>query len=116
MAGFNLRTTFRMIRGRGYSKFHLKTSTRIIIFSSLIVIFIGLIDLTGAQFRLIDPHGGPGIDIRIIAWFIFGDYLACFCSGPFIGPMDPYPFRSACAFIGGLLMVVISLIKVVFLR
>jgi hypothetical protein len=48
--------------------------------------------------------------IRPLAYFVFGDYLACFYQGPFIGPMDPYPFRSAFPFLGGLLMVVICLL------
>ena len=79
---------------------NVKTSTRFIIFLALIVVYVGLIQLTGAKFRwLSSRYTGTGIDIYIVA-----DYLACFCSGPFIGPMDPYPFRGTIAFIGGLMM------------
>ena len=78
----------------------MKTSTKLIIFLALIAVYLLLIDVTGAQFRLFSSRfHGPGIDVYVI-----GDYIACFCNGPFIGPMDPYPYRATCAFIGGLLM------------
>jgi hypothetical protein len=85
-----------------------KTSTRVIIFLSLIVVYVGLVKLTGVKFLVFSSryNGGPGIDT-----FILADYAACFWHGPFIGPMDPYPYRSTCAFIGGLGMVADSFLK-----
>jgi uncharacterized membrane protein (DUF485 family) len=57
---------------------NVKTSTRFTIFLALIVVYVGLIQLTGAKFRwLSSRYTGTGIDIYIVA-----DYLACFCSGP----------------------------------
>jgi hypothetical protein len=89
-----------------------KTGTSVIIFLSLITVYIGLIELTGVPFRLFSSRfTGPGIVVFIVA-----DYLAYFYSGPFVGPMDPHPFRSTCAFIGGLLMVAVSVLKFVILR
>jgi hypothetical protein len=89
-----------------------KTSTKTIIFLALIALYVLLIDVTGAKFRVFSSRfNGPGIDVYIVA-----DYLACFCSGPFVGPMDPYPFRLTCAFIGGLLMAAELFWKFVALR
>ena len=64
------------------------------------MVYFGLIELTGARFLLFSSrYHGSGID-----YYLVGDYIACFSNGPFIGPMDPYPFRKTMAFIGGLLM------------
>ena len=74
---------------RRHAKPHVKTSTRVIIFLALIVVYVGLIELTGARFLLFSSrYHGSGID-----YYLVGDYIACFSDGPFIGPMDPYPFR-----------------------
>ena len=90
----------------------MKTSTRVIIFLGLIIVYVGLVDLTGVKLLIFTRrYHGLGIDA-----FILADYLACFCSGPFVGPMDPYPYRSTIAFIGGLGMVVDALMKFVILR
>jgi hypothetical protein len=89
-----------------------KTSTKLITFLALIAVYLLLIDVTGVKFRLFSGRfTGPGIDVYVV-----GDYVACFYSGPFIGPMDPYPYRSTCAFIGGLLMAAASFWKFVVLR
>ena len=78
----------------------MKTSARVIIFLALIAIYVALIDLTGAKLRFFTSrYSGVGIDSYIIS-----DHIACFCSGPFVGPMDPYPYRRTCAVIGGLMM------------
>jgi hypothetical protein len=90
----------------------MKASTRVIIFLSLITVYIGLVNLTGVKLLVFSSRfRGPGIDV-----FILADYVACFWSGPFVGPMDPYPYRSTCAFIGGLGMAADSLLKFVILR
>jgi hypothetical protein len=90
----------------------LKTSTRVIIFLSLIAVYIGLVILTGVKMQIFSGRfNWPGIDV-----FILADYVACFSTGPFIGPMDPYPYRSTCSFIGGLGMVVVSFLKFVVFR
>ena len=90
----------------------MKISTKVTIFLSLIVVYVLLIVVTGAKFRIFSSRlTGPGIDVFIIA-----DYLACFSSGPFVGPMDPYPFRSTVAFTGGLSMAAILFFKFVVLR
>ena len=91
----------------------MKTSTRVILFLGFIAVYVGLVLLTGVKFRVFSGRysGGPGIDV-----FMLADYAACFWSGPFVGPMEPYPYRSTCAFIGGLGMVAVSLLKFVILR
>jgi len=82
------------------------------IFLSLIALYLLLINLTGAKLRLFSSRfRGPGIDLYIV-----GDYLACFYSGPFVGPMDPYPYRSTCAFTGGLVMAAMLFFKFVAVR
>lgn len=97
---------------RYHAESHVKTSTRVIIFLGLIVVYIGLVNLTGVKLLIFTGrYQGLGIDA-----FILADYVACFCWGPFVGPMDPYPYRSTCAFIGGLGMVAVSLMKFVILR
>ena len=90
----------------------MKTSTKVIVFLSLIAVYLLLVTVTGASFRLFSSRfRGPGIDM-----FVVGDYLACFYSGPFVGPMDPYPYRSTCAFLGGLIMAATLVLKFVVMR
>jgi len=90
----------------------MKTNTKLIIFLGFIALYMVLVEVTGARFRLFSGrYTGPGIDGYIVA-----DYLACFYAGPFIGPMDPYPYRSTCAFTGGLLMVVLLVWKFVIVK
>jgi hypothetical protein len=89
-----------------------KTSTKVILFLALIALYLLLINLTGGTFRVFSSRfGGPGIDVYVLA-----DFLACFWSGPVVGPMDPYPYRSTCAFIGGLSMAAVLFWKFVVLR
>ena len=114
---FRLQATARVVDGSAfygsrYVETHLKTSTRVIIFLGLIAVYVGLVNLTGVKLLIFTGrYHGLGIDV-----FILADYAACFWSGPFIGPMDPYPYRSTCAFIGGLGMVAVSFFKFVILR
>ena len=78
----------------------MKTSTRVIIFLALIIVYVGLVVLTGAKFELFtNKYRGLGID-----FYVIGDYIACFYTGPAIGPLDPYPFRKTMVFLGGLIM------------
>lgn len=82
------------------------------IFLGLIVVYVGLVNLTDLELLIFTGrYQGLGIDV-----FILADYLACFCSGPFVGPLDPYPYRATIAFVGGLGMVADSFMKFVILR
>ena len=72
---------------RCHAEASVKTSTRVIVFLTLIVVYVGLVKLTGVEFLIFTSrYHGLGID-----YFILADYAACFWEGPFIGPMDPYP-------------------------
>ena len=88
----------------------MKTSTRVIIFLTLIVVYVGLVKLFGAKLSLftIRYHGTLGME-----FFLIGDFMTCFCEGPFIGPMDPYPYRKTIVFTGSLVMVFSLFLKLV---